>query len=168
MEIDQQKYLKKWEDLVRRNEIQLEPEEYGVQMINHSPYYFITNYGRVFSVYKWTTEWRELKRYKKQSANSKAKKSSANKQPCVTLRISGKMRLLRISRLMREYFSLSSFNPANESEMECHHMEPVDDAFTNNHVDNLQMVGKKAHKKVLTPIQNAKLDGYLRLKVNAP
>lgn len=70
----------------------------------------------------------------------------------------GKVPIIRISKLMAEYFPLSVFNPTNDPRIETHHIEPWDDekGTENNRLENLQRVGKQAHD-VLTMAQNGKM-----------
>lgn len=151
LEEKQAKCLAKWNSL----NVQLHEGETVVQMMNHNPIYFLSSEGRVFSVAG--KEWRELKTTTKISKNATCKIGS-NRQLCVGLRVNGKVPIIRISKLMAEYFPLSVFNPTNDSRLETHHIEPWDDekGTDNNRLENLQRVSKQAHD-VLTMLQNSKM-----------
>lgn len=150
----QAKCLAKWNSL----NVPLHEGETVVQMVNHNPIYFLSSEGRVFSVAKRDgKEWRELRQCTKMSKNS-TNNTGSNKQLCVGLRVNGKTPIIRISKLMTEYFPLSVFNPTNDSRLETHHIEPWDDekGTDNNRLENLQRVSKQAHD-VLTMLQNDKM-----------
>lgn len=151
LEEKQAKCLAKWNSL----NVPLHEGETVVQMVNHNPIYFLSSEGRVFSVAG--KEWRELKTTTKISKNATCKIGS-NRQLCVGLRVNGKVPIIRISKLMAEYFPLSVFNPTNDPRIETHHIEPWDDekGTENNRLENLQRVGKQAHD-VLTMAQNGKM-----------
>ena len=151
LEEKQAKCLAKWNSL----NVPLHEGETVVQMVNHNPIYFLSSEGRVFSVAG--KEWRELKTTTKLSKNATCKIGS-NRQLCVGLRVNGKVPIIRISKLMAEYFPLSVFNPTNDSRLETHHIEPWDDekGTDNNRLENLQRVSKQAHD-VLTMLQNSKM-----------
>lgn len=138
-----EEYLEKWEHLTKFGEIDLYEDEYGVQMLRHAPYYFITNHGRVFSLYG--NSWRELSYCTKISKNAKCKGGS-NQQLCVGLAVNGDALIVRISKLMRLYFPLRKFNPLNES-CHVHHVEPYnpDRGTENNRLDNLEETGETIH-----------------------
>ena len=147
----QAKCLAKWNSL----SVPLHEGETVVQMVNHNPIYFLSSEGRVFSIAR--KEWREMPQYTKQSKNS-AYNNCSNKQLSVSLSVNSKCKLIRVSRLMTEYFSLSVFNPTNDKQVETHHIEPWDDekGTENNCLENLQRVGKQAHD-VLTMLQKGKM-----------
>lgn len=156
LEEKQAKCLAKWNSL----NVPLHEGETVVQMVNHNPIYFLSSEGRVFSVakdYTTNTEWRELKTATKKSKNA-TNNMGSNRQLCVCLNIENKRPIIRISKLMAEYFPLSVFNPTNDKQVETHHIEPWDDekGTDNNRLENLQRVGKQAHD-VLTMLQKGKM-----------
>ena len=154
LEEKQAKCLAKWNSL----NVPLHEGETVVQMVNHNPVYFLSSEGRVFSVAKRDgKEWRELKTTTKISKNATSKTGS-NRQLCVGLWVNGEVPIIRISKLMAEYFPLSVFNPTNDSRLETHHIEPWDDekGTDNNRLENLQRVSKQAHD-VLTMLQKGKM-----------
>ena len=154
LEEKQAKCLAKWNSL----NVPLHEGETVVQMVNHNPVYFLSSEGRVFSVAKRDgKEWRELKTTTKISKNATSKTGS-NRQLCVGLWVNGEVPIIRISKLMAEYFPLSVFNPTNDSSLETHHIEPWDDekGTDNNRLENLQRVSKQAHD-VLTMLQKGKM-----------
>lgn len=159
----QAKCLAKWNSL----NVPLHEGETVVQMVNHNPIYFLSSEGRVFSVAKRDgKEWRELKTTTKISKNA-INKTGSNRQLCVGLQVNGKAPIIRISKLMAEYFPLSVFNPTNDSRLETHHIEPWDDekGTENNRLENLQRVSKQAHD-VISMAQKGKmtLSGIMKHK----
>ena len=156
----QAKCLAKWNSL----NVPLHEGETVVQMVNHNPIYFLSSEGRVFSVAR--KEWHEMPQYTKPSKNC-AYNNCSNKQLSVSLTVNSKSKLIRVSRLMTEYFPLSIFNPTNDKQVETHHIEPWDDekGTDNNRLENLQRVGKQAHD-VITMAQKGKmtLSGIMKHK----
>lgn len=148
-------YLQKW----KVAHILLEDGEEPVQMLNHKPYYFITSYGRVFSM--WGNRREPLRQF--QTATEKYH-SGDTKQLAVSLSGCG---TYRVSRLMDEYIDLSVFNSNGSSETDRHHIEPYDPrkGTANNRADNIQVLDRYTHRNIVTPIHGAELgeDG-LQLK----
>lgn len=151
-------YLQKWEQV--KPVLGLHEDEYGVQMVNHNWHYFITNYPRVFSMADYGTPYRELAYCTNASKNAKTVGDNKQLAVCLTLP-NGKCPTFRITRLIKEYFPVSTFNPANSQEnLDCHHIQPYDPAkgVANNRLENLQLVPKTSvHAKIFTPLQKSKL-----------
>lgn len=157
-------YMKKWKQL----NIPMGVGEEFVQMEEGDGKYFLTSWARVISLSGWHGKpWRDMTQHKKGSKNSH---SGTDEQLRVDLMISkGKWRKYRVSRLMAKYFPLSVYNPLGEEELQVHHKKRWNpEAYTdNNRVENLQLVGAKAHS-TMTMIQGAELgDNGLEFKNNS-
>ena len=139
-------YMEKWKQL----NIPLGIDETAIQMNEGDGMYFITNWGRVISLSGWHgTPWRDMTQCKNYSKNSK--RTGTSKQLYVFLKCcDGKFRRLRVSRLMAKYFPLDTFNPSNEEESQVHHKKRwnSEEGTANNRVENLQLVGAKAHSTI--------------------
>lgn len=149
-----EQYMKKWKQL----NIPMGAGEEFVQMEEGDGKYFLTSWARVISLSGWHGKpWRDMTQHKKGSKNSH---SGTDEQLRVDLMISkGKWRKYRVSRLMAKYFPLSVYNPLGEEELQVHHKKRWNpEAYTdNNRVENLQLVGAKAHS-TMTMIQDGVLD----------
>lgn len=147
-------YMEKW----KRLNIPMGAGEEFVQMEEGDGRYFLTSWARVISLSGWHgIPWRDMTQRKKGSANSH---SGTDEQLCVRLMISkGKWRKYRVSRLMAKYFPLGVYNPLGEEELQVHYKKRWNpEAYTdNNRVENLQLVGAKAHSAI-TMIQDGVLD----------
>lgn len=155
-----QYYKKKWDEA----NVPLNEGEYAVQMVNHSPYYFITNQARVFSVYQ--KKYRELKQCNSVSKNLK-RITCGSRQLRACLIQNGRRKTFIVSHLINEYFDIPEFNPMDEGTTEIHHKQEYDEdkGEKNNWPENLQRTGAAVHKKIFTPIQKAVLtDGGLQVK----
>lgn len=152
---ERQKYY--YEKMIKAN-IPLEEGERAVQMVDHNDYYFVTNHGRVFSVY-YENECIDLGQQPRKSKNMKQVSGSVE-QLSVKISIKNEgLKNCRTGRLVAYYFPEPVFNPMNESELECHHIEGYDKekGRLNNYSDKLQWVGANAHKSLLTPFANAEV-----------
>lgn len=147
-------YMEKWKQL----NIPMGAGEEFVQMEEGDGKYFLTNWARVISLSGWHGKpWRDMTQHRKGSKNSH---SGTDEQLQVDLMISkGKWRKYRVSRLMAKYFRLSVYNPLSEEELQVHHKKRWNpELYTdNNRVENLQLVGAKAHSTI-TMIQDGVLD----------
>ena len=147
-------YMEKWKQL----NIPMGAGEKFVQIEEGDGKYFLTSWARVISLSGWRGKpWRDMTQHKKGSKNSH---SGTDEQLRVDLIISkGKWHKYRVSRLMAKYFPLSVYNPLSEEELQVHHKKRWNpELYTdNNRVENLQLVGAKAHGTI-TMIQDGVLD----------
>ena len=139
-------YMEKWKQL----NIPLGTDETAIQMNEGDGMYFITNWARVISLSGWHgTPWRDMTQCKNDSKNSK--RTGTSKQLYVFLKCSdGNFRRLRVSRLMAKYFPLDTFNPSSEENSQVHHKKRwnPEEGTANNRIENLQLVGAKAHSAI--------------------
>jgi hypothetical protein len=158
LELQLKLYLQRWE-LVKDHILQ--DGEYGVQMVGHRPYYFVTNYGRVFSLYRNVAN--EMNQHTGQSVGAKRNTSDLEQlrvRLCVISRETGKIvkRNYRTGRLVCEYCNVSVFNPAGKqvNELDCHHVyrNDMEKGKANNREENLQLVDGGIHRSIYKMIQN--------------
>ena len=137
-------YEKKWRD-VNADQL-LEEGEQPTQMVNHNPMYFITNRGRVISLYG--KEPKVLNQYYGYSKN--AKSGGNHNRPRVELSINGERKIFYVHRLMTDYFpsDVSSFITSPSEPTEIHHINPDAPEDQLNHPSNLLVTNAEPHKLI--------------------
>lgn len=126
----------------------LEEGEEARQCVNHQPYWFVTNKGRVLSVYG--KEIKEVQYLKEMGYKNKNGEYSQKKY-CVGTRIDGKYKNFFVHALVAEYFSdqVCSYDIRDNEKKEIHHIKLLNKNNTqvaDNCVDNLQVLPREIHK----------------------
>ncbi len=147
-------YKKKFDDL-RQYTYNFIPQEDEIfkqcDGITEPPYWFISNYGRLFSVYYKNEPLKQIRvNYTKSGTERKQHDWSYVTQ------YNGKLREPRLHRLVAKYFLKNEFDGyaevAGES-LEVHHILPEstfaeDEPFKANRSENLQILPKSVHRDV--------------------
>ncbi|WP_337937908.1 hypothetical protein [Anaerotignum faecicola] len=147
-------YKKKFDDL-RQYTYNFIPQEDEIfkqcDGITEPPYWFISNYGRLFSVYYKNEPLKQISvNYTKSGTERKQHDWSYVTQ------YKGKQREPRLHRLVAKYFLKNEFDGYAEVEgepLEVHHILPEstfaeDEPFKANRSDNLQILPKSVHRDV--------------------
>lgn len=147
-------YKKKFDDL-RQHTYNFIPQEDEIfkqcDGITEPPYWFISNYGRLFSVYYKNEPLKQIRvNYTKSGTERKQHDWSYVTQ------YKGKQREPRLHKLVAKYFLKNEFDGYAEVEgelLEVHHILPEstfaeDEPFKANRSDNLQILPKSVHKDV--------------------
>lgn len=147
-------YKKKFDDL-RQHTYNFIPQEDEIfkqcDGITEPPYWFISNYGRLFSVYYKNEPLKQISvNYTKSGTERKQHDWSYVTQ------YKGKQREPRLHRLVAKYFLKNEFDGYAEVEgepLEVHHILPEstfaeDEPFKANRSDNLQILPKSVHRDV--------------------
>lgn len=129
------------------------PDEKAVQMINHSPMYFISNKGRVFSAARKTVI--ELKQAIRSKAVAEKESSGDNsKKASVCLRLKGnKQKVFFVHKLVAEYFPIDTFVPNGYTgNTVIHHINGYNEQRPqeSNHADNLLKTTQSIHRLIHT------------------
>ena len=147
-------YKKKFDDL-RQHTYNFIPQEDEIfkqcDGITEPSYWFISNYGRLFSVYYKNEPLKRISvNYTKSGTERKQHDWSYVTQ------YKGKQREPRLHRLVAKYFLKNEFDGYAEVEgepLEVHHILPEstfaeDEPFKANRSDNLQILPKSVHREV--------------------
>ena len=147
-------YKKKFDDL-RQHTYNFIPQEDEIfkqcDGITEPSYWFISNYGRLFSVYYKNEPLKQIRvNYTKSGTERKQHDWSYVTQ------YKGKLREPRLHRLVAKYFCKNEFEGFAEVEgepLEVHHILPEstfaeDEPFKANRRDNLQILPKSVHRDV--------------------
>ena len=147
-------YKKKFDELMQHtcNFIPQEDEIFKqCDGIEEPPYWFVSNYGRVFSVYYSKQPLVQLTiHYAKTGINRK------QHDWYYVTQYGGKQREPRLHKLVAKYFLHNEFDGYTEVEgepLEVHHIMPESTFSENeplaaNRVDNLQILPKSVHKNI--------------------
>lgn len=147
-------YKKKFDDL-RQHTYNFIPQEDEIfkqcDGITEPSYWFISNYGRLFSVYYKNEPLKQISvNYTKSGTERKQHDWS------YVTKYKGKQREPRLHRLVAKYFLKNEFDGYAEVEgepLEVHHILPEstfaeDEPFKANRSDNLQILPKSVHRDV--------------------